>query len=396
MRSEKEARQISADVSRYLYFARPEALHEEYLIDSQKMNEYLQSLEPALKPSTQNAKLNRIRQGIHFLALRLDSTGLLEVQRVEGLIKNWSAVLARSARTANRERLEDKSGEPADFGDVDAFLASSHFHRLSKGLIADVKAGKPVDPAGLRDVQLWLMGCLLHANSQRPGAVANMTIRQCKKGTTGKSTGMILVTKHKTGTTGSAMITVKAPVLGFLVDYLEHLRPLLPECELAFPNSRGKPFDHLSRQVKQLGDRFGLTLPTATEARHAAATATAKKCTDQERDAVATTMSHSRQTQMAYYVNLKCKEEAERGFDILQGLRQGQKATSATKSRVQYTPDEVETIALYFENYILNYDEPSAYDCREFLNNHPMNREPKQVRDKVRQLIKKAKQEAQH
>ena len=68
-----------------------------------------------MQPSTQNAKLNRIRHGIHFLALSLDASGLLEVQRVEGLIKNWSAVLAKSARVANRERLEDKLEEPLDW-----------------------------------------------------------------------------------------------------------------------------------------------------------------------------------------------------------------------------------------------------------------------------------------
>ena len=101
-RSEREARQICNDVNRYLYFASPEALRLEFLLDGSKLHQYLKTLEPVVQPSTQNAKLNRIRQGIHFLALNLDAAGLFEVQRVEGLIKNWSAVLAKSSRVAVR------------------------------------------------------------------------------------------------------------------------------------------------------------------------------------------------------------------------------------------------------------------------------------------------------
>ena len=351
-RSEREARQICTDVSKYLYFASPEALKQELLLDSSKLNNYLKTLEPDVQPSTQNAKLNRIRQGLHFLALSLDASGLLEVQRVEGLIKNWSAVLAKSSRVANRERLEDKSEEPLNFGDVESFVSSKEFHQLARRLVSDAKHGRPVDHSHLHDVELWLAGSILHTNSQRPGAITNITVAECEKATAGKTAkATIRVTKHKTKTTGSAMVTVKGALLEQLAAYLQYLHPLLPEGPLLFPNARGKPFDHFSRSVKQLGERFGMKMPTATEGRHTAATATAKSCSDQDRDAVATTMSHSRQTQMTYYVNLKSREQAEKGFDILQDLRRGQTTPKAQK-RVPYTPEEEETTALYFESYI--------------------------------------------
>ncbi len=109
-RSHREAKQICNDVSRYLYFASPEALKENLLLDSVKLNSYLQSLEQTVQPSTQNAKLNRIQQGIHSLSLDLNTANLPKVQRVERLIKNWSAVLAKSARVTNPPPLRLFSG----------------------------------------------------------------------------------------------------------------------------------------------------------------------------------------------------------------------------------------------------------------------------------------------
>ncbi len=177
-------------------------------MDCSKMSDYLKSLESSVKASTHNAKLSRIHQGIHFLALTLDVSGLMEVQRIESLTKNWSAVLAKSSRVANRERMEDQSEKPQDFGDIDALVQSKVFQDLFKTLVRTAKAGKPVDNNALHNARLWLAGCLLHTNSQRPGAIANMTTLQCKKGLS-KSKASIRVTEHQTRTTGSTMLTVK-------------------------------------------------------------------------------------------------------------------------------------------------------------------------------------------
>ena len=161
---------------------------------------------------------------------------------------------------------------------------------MVKALVSDAKHGRPVEPSNLHGVELWLAGSILHTNSQRAGAVANITVAEYEKAAAGKTVkAMIHVSKHKTKTTGSAMITIKGALLEQLANYLQYLRPLLPDGPLLFPNKRGNPFDHLSQSVKQLGERFGLKLPTATEGRHTAATATAISCSDQDRDAVATT-----------------------------------------------------------------------------------------------------------
>lgn len=120
---------------------------------------------------------------------------------------------------ANRERLEDKSEEGIHFGDVDAFVGSKNFHDLFKRLVGDAKAGKPVDNSALHDTELWLAGCLLHTNSQRPGAIANKAALQCEKGIS-KTKAVIRVTKHKTQTTGSAMLITSGTLGHFLPNVL--------------------------------------------------------------------------------------------------------------------------------------------------------------------------------
>ena len=71
------------------------------------MDTHLSHLEGEVKSATQNAKLNRIRQGITYLMLSLDPTDLLKAEWVIELIKNWSSVLVKEARQENRTTLED-------------------------------------------------------------------------------------------------------------------------------------------------------------------------------------------------------------------------------------------------------------------------------------------------
>lgn len=82
-------------------------------------------------------------------------------------------------------------------------------------------------------------------------------------------------------------------------EYITHLRPLLTESTLLFPNREGKPVDHLSRHVTKLGKKYGTTVPTATESQRAAATAVSEE-DQQRRKAVVNMMSHSMQTQQRY------------------------------------------------------------------------------------------------
>lgn len=105
--SEREAHQIS-DVSKYLHFACSKTPKKELLLNCSKVSEYLRLLEPEVKASTQNAKLNRIRQGIKYLALGLDSDGLMDVQRIEALIKK---LVCRAGKILSRGQPRETRGQ---------------------------------------------------------------------------------------------------------------------------------------------------------------------------------------------------------------------------------------------------------------------------------------------
>ena len=129
-------------------------------------------------------------------------------------------------------------------------------------------------------------------------------------------------------------------------------------------------------------ERYGVNVPTATASRHAAATAVTKGGEERERAAVATMMSHSLQTQDRYYAELKGREEAVKGF---QNLRQGSAPTH--RGRVPFSEEEIQSLTLFFEEYIETDTVPAVAVCRDFLKNHPLDRQPKQICDKLRHLI---------
>ena len=69
-----------------LYFPCPRVLQKELLLDCSLLNEYLKLFEPEVQLSTQNTKLNRIWQAIHFLALSLDAAKNLHSAIVEEVL----------------------------------------------------------------------------------------------------------------------------------------------------------------------------------------------------------------------------------------------------------------------------------------------------------------------
>ena len=394
-RSDREALQICVEVSKFLYFFNSESLEEQALLDPLTLDRYLQNIEGGVQAATQNSKLNRIKQAVIFLSLSLDSDALPRVERALCLIRNWASVLGKAARQANRERLEELSEQPVSFGDIDELVRCQALHQKLHESVDLVKKGKPVGGHDIGNLTVWVAGCLLLTNCNRPGAIANMTVEEYRKAittTVGRVTTIsIAVSKHKTGTTGLARIKAFGLLRQILLEYSQHIHPLHVSSPLLFPNSKGKPLDHLSRSVQQLAAKHGLTVPTATEARHVAATIAAEKCTEHEREAVATHMSHSRATQQLHYVRKKNIEESVKGYQVLTKLRDGSELTHGT--RVQFSAEEIESISIYFESYIAAGDKPSIRDCRDFLANHNLAREPKQIRDKVRHLIKQKAKE---
>lgn len=147
---------------------------------------------------------------------------------------------------------------------------------------------------------IWLAGTFLYTHHHRPGAITNMTVgeyRKARKVQEGRwSYKTIRVIKHKTETTGTAKITISGNMLDITAKYVKHIHPLRSPSDLMFPNSKGKPLDHLSQRVQQLASHSNFTLPTATMNHHAGATESARTCSKREREQVSVQMPHSKWT----------------------------------------------------------------------------------------------------
>ena len=71
----------------------------------------------------------------------------------------------------------------------------------------------------------------------------------------------------------------------------------------------------------------------------------------------------------------------------MEGVRRGEESRGIGGTRVPFTDEEKEVVSDYFGQHISSRKPPSSDECRQFLQQHPLNRDPKQIRDKVRNLI---------
>ena len=128
---------------------------------------------------------------------------------------------------------------------------------------------------------------------------------------------VIMVSNHKTGTTGRANITVPPDISQFLEEYVKSVRPQIAATSVyLFPNTLGGCLDHLTRRIQKLANGAGISLPTCSFGRHAAATAAPAK-----QIAVSVMMSHSAATQKLIYAANKGASKAVEGSRSMEGLR---------------------------------------------------------------------------
>ena len=395
-RSEREAKTISSEVAKFLQFSSP-TLDPSNLYNVEKLDGYLKSLEGQGKAATtQHAILCRVKQGLAYVDLSLEPEETLKAEKCRKFIANWLATLGKEARRVKRSHLEDISDKAAGathLSEIERFSRSNTMITSLHNAVEKAKKGKKIPQVDIRQIMLWLAGSLLHLNAQRPGAVTHATLEEYRAATVStidhESYTTILVENHKTATTGRARLTSGHRVTKLLDLFVTQLRPLLEgsTSELLFPNRDGNPIDHLSRHVAKLATKLGYQLSlTATETRHAAATTVAGSSYE-ERSAVAAAMSHSQRTQHLYYTLKKGKKDAVEGYRVLEGVRREEESRGVGGTRVRFTSEDEEVLLEYFAQHISSRKPPSSDECRQFLQQHPLNRDHKQIRDKVRNLI---------
>ena len=258
-------------------------------------------------------------------------------------------------------------------------------------IIKRASKGKQVDYPSLTLATAIVCATLMLESCQRPSAVTGVTLKEFKCASEQQGVTVIKVKSHKTMRHGAAMLTLTSNRMTKINSYVKHVRPLIDP----FGRSKkllvlpGEKEVVVGRLMKKLSGEYDVTVPTATSLRKAMATAATSQCSEREIRTLSTQLSHSIHTHRRSYEQKNAKEGAAEAFKITQSLK-STAGTSKPKERKRFTLEEVEEIENYFNTEIVAGQKASLQKCREFLRDHPMDRSPKQIQDKVANIIKYA------
>lgn len=196
----------------------------------------------------------------------------------------------------------------------------------------------------------------------------------------GKKYKVIMVSNHKTSTTGRAKITVAWNISHFLEEYVKKVRPQIAAKSIyLIPNLKEKSLDHLSRHIQI--PSVSIALNTSCLGRHAAVTAAVCRGSEMQQNAVSMMMSHSAVTQKLIYADNKGASEVVEGFRAMEGLR-GTEGQGSPRKR--FSNPQVNNRKLYFNATIAAGEVRTIGQCRAYVGDH---KSEKQVGDKLRNII---------
>ena len=245
---------------------------------------------------------------------------------------------------------------------------------------------------------------LLHRNSQCPGAVNNLTCLEAAKvehyEIKGDAFAVVKVPDHKTSATyGEVKLVMDKEVVTWFLAFRDVIRPQRGSLGPAEPLSvtvNGGKVTNLSNDVTYLASDLNegrILNPTA--ARKATATIAAGLANDVQRRLVATQMGHSSRTADMYYTSLGEDSQRIQAYQAMSDLRQKRLDSESEDSepetltlpkkraRVKFTEEEG-----ILQEFFKDSGKSSLSEARKFLELHPeMNRIPKQIQDKVKQLL---------
>ena len=210
-----------------------------------------------------------------------------------------------------------------------------------------------------------------------------------------------------------------------------------------FVGVHGKVIKQPNKYIQWLGREYGQKIPCCTDLQQVGGTEAGLQCDEPTLRLISHQMSHSQSVHYKHYEKLKGQKKAATALQVRQRLAFGSESeesesphsqkrrrrastkptavshkslavqddSTATESedsepprkqkqrvssdanklqpkqqRRVYTPAETAAISNYFHNSIVNQQPASVQECRDFLKEHPMRRNTKQVQDKVQQL----------
>lgn len=416
-RSEKTAKEMSVDVSKFLKYACGRAcVHPDWmrLVDRDQLVGYIEKLRSAnVGPEGQLAKLDAFFCALRFLKVVVvadcNDPSHAEVVKMEETIAGWKATLRKQKGKLRKRRLQDLSCEQLSLDEVTALLNCKLLWSHINDVYLAAERMKPIPANSLDMCAVALAGSILFKNWQRPGAVCNATLREYETAKVmnqevGKPLVVMSVERHKTSMEGFAKLVLEPLDHARLGQYIHLVRPLQDtqgKSNHLFLLSGSRPITKLSTKLKSLGVKYGLSLPTASRVRKIGATAVALNLGDSTKAHLVTrNMSHSVNTSAQYYQAIVGDSHAATAFETMSQLREDGSEVDAKSSesplltprkaqrRHAYSEKESNAVAKYFASHVEQGIPASLAECKEFLLVNEMARTPKNIQDKVRALFK--------
>ena len=172
------------------------------------------------KSGTTKTYLGSLKHFFNFCtAQKRDLIDLKQVVRISTLIDQWKRNLWKQIRRSKYDKdLSDLEKMPK-LDDLTKFDNSAHVKQAVSTLnmlIATEVIGK-LDFCLVRD---YMLTTLITDNSTRPGALANMTLREFRKSKKEKEAFVIGVRKHKTDYNGPAFISISFNLMKYMRKYM--------------------------------------------------------------------------------------------------------------------------------------------------------------------------------
>ena len=185
-RSDKTAREICIDISKYLRYASGPlcpAPDWQHMTDRDQLVGYLEKLKRAnVGPEGRLAKLDAFCTALKFLKVVLipderDPLYSLATQ-TEGAMAGWKTSLRKDKRRLRKRRLQELSAQDLSLDEVSALLDADllwiHFDETCRA----AERQETIATSQLDQCTILLAGSLLFKNWQRPGAVCNATRKE--------------------------------------------------------------------------------------------------------------------------------------------------------------------------------------------------------------------------
>ena len=235
------------------------------------------------------------------------------------------------------KRLEDLSEQDLSLDEITAVVDNSDLWLKFSENVDLAKHREPVSDEDLKLVMVIVMISVTLVSYSRPSAIANCTVDEYRNAVTCEGSTIIKVHSHKTGSKGSAKLTIDEHLTDRLRLYFTYIRPLLIDQGHDIPNlfilPGSKKIDNFSNLHSFLKKHLAIDIPSATKARKIGATCAARSLDYQTNSLVTKQMSHDPDVSRRYYEALQGPSDAAFAFQQMEALRKGE-----STSRVQYAP----------------------------------------------------------